>query len=545
MTLEIAAQTLDGKQRRSGSPEHPSISNCPRVDSSGSQAPGARGVHPYNRVTPRFESAGETPSQVTWEHLAAPAVESQPHPSLPPERPVAADAHALEMRVYWGEVLLDLRHYQQGRRRARVTIGENRRADVFLSSEELPVELFPLIRFEGPQTLLCFTEGMTGEVESGGRVSTLAACRAHGERDSELHGVWRLPLPLDARVVLHWGGKSFTFRFVPPARAIPIGWARLFDLPYLNTVVVSLVVHLMAMVALLVHPYNLGDFEPDLFEHRPIVELCCLTMPPVQPLPESPPEPEPPKPVVAEVSPRSQVHRTHRFPDFKPRPVSAEQRRRDLASRFGKMLGDGLGGMPKLLQGAGAGLDVELARHLALPGAKGPTAGARGFEAAGGDGMGVPWGTTRIVDRIDTGLGPGGPPSGARPTDCKYRDKRPACRRAAIGRPGSAPIDLGPVEVHDALPRSVIDRVIRQNRGQIRYCYERQLQLDENLEGRVEVAFIIGATGAVAQAKILHTTMNNREVEHCMVKKILSWRFPKPQGGGTVRVNYPFVLRAE
>jgi hypothetical protein len=32
-------------------------------------------------------------------------------------------------------------------------------------------------------------------------------------------------------------------------------------------------------------------------------------------------------------------------------------------------------------------------------------------------------------------------------------------------------------------------------------------------------------------------------VEQCLSRKIRSWSFPKPKGGGHVIVNYPFVFR--
>ena len=42
------------------------------------------------------------------------------------------------MRVFWGTVLLGVQHYRGSR---RITIGEAKGTDVFISSEGLPVEI--------------------------------------------------------------------------------------------------------------------------------------------------------------------------------------------------------------------------------------------------------------------------------------------------------------------------------------------------------------------------------------------------------------------
>ena len=56
------------------------------------------------------------------------------------------------------------------------------------------------------------------------------------------------------------------------------------------------------------------------------------------------------------------------------------------------------------------------------------------------------------------------------------------------------------------------------------------------------VTWIISATGSVAKVAIKETTMNNVRVERCIVAKIKAWKFPRPAGGGTVEVNFPFVF---
>lgn len=99
-------------------------------------------------------------------------------------------------------------------------------------------------------------------------------------------------------------------------------------------------------------------------------------------------------------------------------------------------------------------------------------------------------------------------------------------------------------EVSDALSREVIRAVVDRNRAQIRYCYERELQKHQDLEGRVVIRWIVAATGLVARVEVSESTLPGREVADCLSSHIARWRFPEPAGGGVVTVSYPFVFRA-
>jgi hypothetical protein len=94
--------------------------------------------------------------------------------------------------------------------------------------------------------------------------------------------------------------------------------------------------------------------------------------------------------------------------------------------------------------------------------------------------------------------------------------------------------------VTGSLDREIIQRVIRQHRREIAYCYEKELQKDKSLAGRIKVRFTISGTGDVIAARKTESTINNRAVENCVASKIRRWVFPEPKGGGIVVVNYPF-----
>ena len=61
-------------------------------------------------------------------------------------------------------------------------------------------------------------------------------------------------------------------------------------------------------------------------------------------------------------------------------------------------------------------------------------------------------------------------------------------------------------------------------------------------KGRVAVQFTIGGTGKVPSAVVQETTMKDAGVGNCIAQAVRRWTFPKPEGGGSVIVTYPFVL---
>ena len=127
--------------------------------------------------------------------------------------------------------------------------------------------------------------------------------------------------------------------------------------------------------------------------------------------------------------------------------------------------------------------------------------------------------------------------------------------KAGGGRPGYGAMNIGgtasryfqPVDeealVDGGLDRDQIAAVINRHLGQIIYCYEKGLQVNSKLNGRVGVKFTINPQGLVSTAGTASSSLNSPTVESCIVSKLKTWVFPKPVGGVNVKVTYPFVLR--
>jgi hypothetical protein len=107
---------------------------------------------------------------------------------------------------------------------------------------------------------------------------------------------------------------------------------------------------------------------------------------------------------------------------------------------------------------------------------------------------------------------------------------------------GTTRIVPGRTIIQGSLTKEEIGRVIRRNLARFKYCYEKQLNANPNLSGKISVYFTIAPTGAVAQASVRETSMNDQNVESCVLTVMRSLKFPKPRGGGIVVVTYPFVF---
>lgn len=97
-------------------------------------------------------------------------------------------------------------------------------------------------------------------------------------------------------------------------------------------------------------------------------------------------------------------------------------------------------------------------------------------------------------------------------------------------------------EVTGGLDRDVVRRIVRAHINEVRHCYNQGLTTDPTLEGRISVQFSIDAEGMVGSAVVSESTLPDASVGQCITKAVGRWKFPKPEGGGSVVVTHPFVL---
>lgn len=102
-------------------------------------------------------------------------------------------------------------------------------------------------------------------------------------------------------------------------------------------------------------------------------------------------------------------------------------------------------------------------------------------------------------------------------------------------------VRMGATQVNGRLPPEVIQRIVRQNYGRFRLCYENGLRSNPNLQGRVGVRFVIGRDGAVSNVSNGGSDLPDASVIQCVIRAYYGLSFPQPEGG-IVTVVYPIMF---
>jgi hypothetical protein len=102
-------------------------------------------------------------------------------------------------------------------------------------------------------------------------------------------------------------------------------------------------------------------------------------------------------------------------------------------------------------------------------------------------------------------------------------------------------VRMGATQVSGRLPPEVIQRIVRQNYGRFRMCYENGLRNNPNLEGRATVRFVIGRDGSVGSVSNGGSDIPDSGVVSCVVRAFYGLSFPQPEGG-IVTVVYPIMF---
>jgi Ca-activated chloride channel family protein len=99
----------------------------------------------------------------------------------------------------------------------------------------------------------------------------------------------------------------------------------------------------------------------------------------------------------------------------------------------------------------------------------------------------------------------------------------------------------GAIQVTGRLPPEVIQRIVRQNFGRFRLCYENGLRNNPNLSGRVAVRFSIDRSGGVSTLGNGGSDLPDSSVVSCVVRSFAGLAFPAPEGG-IATVVYPVLF---
>jgi len=95
-----------------------------------------------------------------------------------------------------------------------------------------------------------------------------------------------------------------------------------------------------------------------------------------------------------------------------------------------------------------------------------------------------------------------------------------------------------------SLDRGQIQKTISSNLRSIQACYEKALKSNPSLYGKIVVSFTIGPKGTVTSARIASATIADYQMQAAVLSVIRRIKFPKPHGGGSISVSYPFVFHS-
>jgi len=118
-------------------------------------------------------------------------------------------------------------------------------------------------------------------------------------------------------------------------------------------------------------------------------------------------------------------------------------------------------------------------------------------------------------------------------------------QEATISGQGDGFVDLEGegAEVAQGLTRDEVGRVIHKHISEVRYCYESAMVRNPAVQGKLVADFNIGPAGRVTWSKSNESSLNDPQLDNCIIRRLNTWKFPKPKGGVNVAVSYPFILK--
>ncbi len=409
----------------------------------------------------------------------------------------------LEVIVEWCGSVFEVRHLSEG--------------EAFRLGDDLPHEIEATVaRVTGGEARLRAPRGADAELLLEGATQTFVADRP-------------TRLAPGARARMRLGELSLYFATVEAATPPPRGLLEgLIDREGAGGLGGALLLHALAVLIIVsapVDPQALSLISRGIDQRFVDVMLIPDAPEPPELAPELPAGGAEGDPAVAgEATPRSAPVATT------PTAGPSRATRRTVARRTARAVGDALEEeLSSVFASAPGGAGGTSAWLPGLsPSGGGPLAGL-GPLAPGGDGFGAP-------ASVDVRLETGGVASGLSP------GRPPRARTPRAGRRQPKVVPLEP-RVAPGLEREEVRRVIRRHRAQYRACYEKRLQAVRGLNGKIVMRFVVGQSGRVVAAAVESSTMKDAQVEGCLRRRMMHWHFPRPVGGGTVAVRYPFLFK--
>ncbi len=422
-----------------------------------------------------------------------------------------------------------------------ITVGEGRTNDFFVPAEGLP-ESFEMFRRTGDGYLLRFTDALEGKVHFNDddydieELTDASGVSKTGSGSSSGSGsvaIYEMTINEGDWGVFQLGEVSIFFQFVDAAAVIARRGFSGFDMPLLGTLLLALVLHgaFLLVAALSYDPnVNRADLQiPDRF-------VKFIAEEPPEPIEEEEEIDEPEEDTTGKKAGGEEGKfgdPDKDIPESKIPKTDGEMVDKIDVKNLGinKALGSNLlgSGALKNIFGNTDGFDAKM--NVAMSGegnslVVGRGAGGMGMRGTGRGGGGEGFGRIHGLGKVDTGGGKG--------VNAKIGGKGKAKVKARVSR--------GAAAIGAFCAKSNIRSVVGRGSGAIKYCYEKELQLNPTLSGKVNISWTVGLSGSVMRAFVSSSTLGNKKVEGCMIRVVKRWRFDPPKGGHC-QISYPFIFK--
>jgi hypothetical protein len=435
----------------------------------------------------------------------------------------------LRVALVWNETIIQERVLTKA---ARIVVGEDMKScDFVMPSAGLPAN-FDLLRPSGDGYTFRFTGAIEGKISVGDEEMSIEDLLKDGAKGVRTDGEAReIDVSSGDWGVLQLGNLGLFFQFVSRIAAVPAApLMKRVDWGFAATLLLALLLHLSFLLAarlLFEGNMHLSEFGmPDRFI-KYIVEK-----------PDEIPEPEKEDFGKKEDVGKKAGGKEGKFgkKDAKVKQSKVPKRDGELVKKIQdlgihKALGSNLLGTGPLkdIFGDRTGFDTQMAVAMSGHGDQlviGQGSGGMGLRGTGSGGGGSGFGRVWGMGKIDTGGGRG--------------------VRANLGgksrRKVKASVSRGKPQATGFCSTADIQRVVGARAAGIKFCYEKELQRNPSLAGKIIVNWLIKTDGRVGKAHVVSSSMKSSKVENCILKQIRRWRFKKPEGG-MCSVNFPFVFK--
>lgn len=452
-----------------------------------------------------------------------------------PRRRKGTGPLGLELRFMWGDQMVGEFFLHPGVERA-FKVGSLKGVDFEMGDQLLGGPSFDVVRFGKNGAQLRFTSKMKGELQRrfGDETMTLDEAKKRGAAQSEGDG-YAITLANDDFAWVDLGGVVVEVFFQPAPKPVLVPFSEAVDFTVLNIFLVCFFLGALFVISAANRDAEGEAFDDELNSNEARIAKLLIKPPEKNPILQK---------FEKQKKDSGEIAQKHKGDEGQMGKKDAPKRSAHAAPKGDpnnkdqarllaqKIFGGSGGGISTIFGHQGLGGELKSAMGNMFGAAPGDAQGfgGLGLRGSGSGGGGV--GDTIGIGGIGTkgrGGGTGGYGSGVGVLGGK--------KGVDIGITSSDPVVMG------SLDKELIRKVIHANRGQIRFCYESQLNRFPKLEGKVAIKFVISPSGSVASSSVAQSTVGNPELETCVAGRVRTWMFPKPKGGGVVIVTYPFIFK--